>query len=108
MRKGKVMEWMQVVRVSDSLPSQEAVEAFWDEVTMFVDPARVGGVPIRVVQMALKAAAQAVAETGQEGQAVLEYIAVIALVAIVLFVAATWLKDSGILEQVQSVLQVIP
>jgi predicted RNA-binding protein with PUA-like domain len=99
----RLMSWQEVVRIADSLP-QDAVEAFWDELTILVDP-RWRSVPARAVQKVLKAV-QAVQVDAEAGQGVLEYIAVIGLVAIVFFVAATWLVDSGILEQIKTALQI--
>jgi len=82
--KRKMMDWRQVVQVADGLPTQGAVEAFWDELVVLSDPRR-DYVPVRAVRMALEAA-RGVKETvakAEGGQAVLEYIAVIGLIALV-------------------------
>jgi hypothetical protein len=77
----------------------------WDRVVRIA-----GRVPVRAIQKALEAVQRLEAVQGavQDGQATLEYVAVIALIAIIFFLAATWVKDAGVLEQVRAMLQAIP
>jgi len=98
--KEKHVSWEQVIKMTCSL-SQEDLESFWDELVILSDP-RWDSVPAWVVEKALRIARGA--EAGQEGQGVVEYIAILALVAIVFFLLATWLFDAGAVESLRSTL----
>ena len=96
-RKEKLVSWEQVIKMTCSL-SQEDLESFWDELVFLTDPRR-EYIPMWAVEKALRAARGA-----EAGQGVIEYIAILALVAIVLFLLATWLFDAGVVESLRSTL----
>jgi len=97
--KEKHVSWEQVMKMTCSL-SQEDLESFWDELVILADPRR-DSVPAWVVEKALR-----IARGAETGQGVLEYTAIIGLVAIIIFVIVTWLfgggSDGGALEQLRS------
>ena len=84
--------------------SQEDLESFWDELVVLVDP-RSDTAPAWAVKRALQIAS---AVRTEAGQGVLEYVALIGLVAIIIFVIVTWLfgggSDGGALEQLKTMI----
>jgi len=98
-RKKRMMEWERVVQYTRSL-SQDTLEVFWDELVILADP-RWDSVPEWAVEEALQAART------EDGQGVVEYVALIGLVAIIIFIIVTWLfgsgsGDSGALDQLRT------
>jgi len=97
------MKWEQVISKTAGL-SQEAIETFWDELVLLVDP-RDEHVPEVAVRKAMRAAMQDEWYSQEDGQGVIEYLAIIGLVALVFFILATWLLgDQGVLQSLRDTL----